>query len=291
MGLDFPLGIPSVILCAKVPFVLPLWCFPCFRRRVQLGEVPWPYLTCPITTAVAWSPASILVQWSGGYRSEDNDADDVFWNPLLRRCEWVCAWACAFARLPLHSSPLLGGLKSRGLLAPASWWTGSCHCGANDGSCFDVNSNVFFEENCPVGFLPVCTDVVKWQCICTYSRNTSNLNPAHPLLKPYAMQVWNPVWSLNSCHKNVVQPRNFLSDSIDLIPGWNTEAPESAANQPTASTCIMQASRTGWALRLFRCRLCFFRSLHNMCLRLMPELYTLGHRNDVEGYLRVRWLS
>ena len=28
-------------------------------------------------------------------------------------CEWVCAWACAFARLPLHLSPLLGGLKFR----------------------------------------------------------------------------------------------------------------------------------------------------------------------------------
>ena len=42
-------------------------------------------------------------------------------------CEWVCAWACPFARLPFHSSPLLGGLKSRGLLAPASWWIGSCH--------------------------------------------------------------------------------------------------------------------------------------------------------------------
>ena len=30
------------------------------------------------------------------------------------QCEGVCAWACAFAGLPLHSSPLLGGLKSRG---------------------------------------------------------------------------------------------------------------------------------------------------------------------------------
>ena len=29
------------------------------------------------------------------------------------QCEWVCAWACAFARLPLHLSPLLGGLKFR----------------------------------------------------------------------------------------------------------------------------------------------------------------------------------
>ena len=58
--------------------------FPSFPWRVQLGEVHWPHPTCPIRTATAWSPAGIFVQWSGGHRSEDNDADDGFWNPLLR---------------------------------------------------------------------------------------------------------------------------------------------------------------------------------------------------------------
>ena len=84
MVLDFPVCIQPAILCAKVPCVVPRWCFPCFPWRVQLGEVPWPYLTCPITTAIAWSPDGISIHWSGGYRSEDSDADDVFWNPLLR---------------------------------------------------------------------------------------------------------------------------------------------------------------------------------------------------------------
>ena len=84
MGPGCPVCIPLAILCAKLPCVVPLWCFPCFPWRVQLGEVPWPYLTCPIATAIAWSPAGISIHWFGGYRSEDNDAGDVFWKPLLR---------------------------------------------------------------------------------------------------------------------------------------------------------------------------------------------------------------
>ena len=102
MGADCPVCIPSAILCAKLLDVVPLWCFPCLPWRVQLVEVHWPYPTRPTRTATAWSPAGIFVQWSGGYRSEDNDADDGFWNPLR-------AWACAFARLLLHSSPLWEG--------------------------------------------------------------------------------------------------------------------------------------------------------------------------------------
>ena len=83
MGLDFPVCIPSAVLRVKVRCVVPLWCIQCFPWRVQLGEVRGPYLTCPIRTATPWSPAGIFVQWSGGYRSEDNDADDGFSNPLL----------------------------------------------------------------------------------------------------------------------------------------------------------------------------------------------------------------
>ena len=83
MGRDFPVCIPSAILRAKVPCVIIYGVFHVFLR-VQLGVVRWPYLTCPITTATAWSPAGISVHWFGGYRSEDNDADDVFWNLLLR---------------------------------------------------------------------------------------------------------------------------------------------------------------------------------------------------------------
>ena len=77
------------------------------------------------------------------------------------QCEWVCAWACAFARLPLHSS-LLGGLKSRGLLASFSvnrllslwrkWWImWTLKFSSQKIVCF--------------GCLLVCTGVVKWQCM------------------------------------------------------------------------------------------------------------------------------
>ena len=106
MGPDCPVCIPSAILCAKVLCVVTLWCFRCFRWRVQLGEVRWRYLTCPMRTATAWSPAGISVQWSGGYRSEDSDVDDGFWNPLLRSVnEW------SLSQL-LHSSPLWVGWSS-----------------------------------------------------------------------------------------------------------------------------------------------------------------------------------
>ena len=77
-----PVCIPSVILCAKVPCVVPLWSFPCLWR-VQFGEVPSPYPTFPMRTATTWSPDGILVQWSGGYRSDAGENDDVFWNPFL----------------------------------------------------------------------------------------------------------------------------------------------------------------------------------------------------------------
>jgi len=77
--------IPPTVLCATLLCVVPLWFFPCFRWHVQLGEVRWPYLTCLIRTATAWSPDGIFIQWSGGATTEDNDADDVFWNLLIRR--------------------------------------------------------------------------------------------------------------------------------------------------------------------------------------------------------------
>ena len=77
-----PVCIPSAILCAKVPCVVPLWSFPC-PWRVQLGEVPSPYLTCPMRTATTWSPDGILVPWSGGYRSDAGENDDVSRNPFL----------------------------------------------------------------------------------------------------------------------------------------------------------------------------------------------------------------
>ena len=64
-----PVCIPSAIPRAKVPCVVPLWSFPCLWR-VQLGEVPSPYPTFPMRTATTWSPDGILVQWSGGYRSD-----------------------------------------------------------------------------------------------------------------------------------------------------------------------------------------------------------------------------
>ena len=84
MGADCPVCIPSAILCAKLLDVVPLWCFPCLPWRVQLVQVHWPYPESPTRIATAWSPAGTFVQWSGWYRSEDNDADDGFWNPLLR---------------------------------------------------------------------------------------------------------------------------------------------------------------------------------------------------------------
>ena len=101
--------IPSAILCANVPCVLPRWCFPCFPWLVQFGEVPWPYLTC--------------LSHKNCDRMESRwDLYPLIWRIQKRRqrcrrrllksatsqCERVCAWACAFARLPLHSSPLLG---------------------------------------------------------------------------------------------------------------------------------------------------------------------------------------
>ena len=115
-----------------------IWCFPCFPARA------------------AWRGALAISDMShnncDGMESSW-DLCPLIWRIQKRRqrcrrrllksapsqCESACTWAFAFARLPLHSSPLLGGLKSRGLLAPASRWTGSCHYGANDGSCFDVN--------------------------------------------------------------------------------------------------------------------------------------------------------
>ena len=99
--------------------VVPLWCFPSLPWLVQLGEVHWPYPTCPIRTATAWSPAGISVQWSGGHRSEGNDADDGFWNPLLRSVNNYGLELC----ICLTSSPFvssLGGLKFKGLPAPVS---------------------------------------------------------------------------------------------------------------------------------------------------------------------------
>ena len=60
MGRDFPVCIPSAILRAKVPCVIIYGVFHVFLR-VQLGVVRWPYLTCPISTATAWSPAGISV--------------------------------------------------------------------------------------------------------------------------------------------------------------------------------------------------------------------------------------
>ena len=77
-----PVCIPSAIPCAKVPCVVPLWSFPCLWR-VQLGEVLSPYLTCPMRTATTWSPDGILVPWSGGYRSDAGENDDVSRNPFL----------------------------------------------------------------------------------------------------------------------------------------------------------------------------------------------------------------
>ena len=64
------------------------------------------------------------------------------------QCEWVCAWACAFATLPLHSSPLWEGW-SPGVSLHQLLGEQALVIGANDGSCFDVNSEVFFPEDCP----------------------------------------------------------------------------------------------------------------------------------------------
>ena len=191
MVLDFPVCIQSAILCAKVPCVVPRWCFPCFPWRVQLGEVPWPYLTCPITTAIAWSPDGISIHWSGGYRSEDSDADDVFWNPLLRSVNEYVLEPVHFARLPLHSSPLLGGLKFRlslhqllgeqALVIVAQMM---------DPFWYELRSFIARKLS---GWL---SSGLYWCCevaMHVEEARRSASNPAHPLLKPCAMQVWNPV--------------------------------------------------------------------------------------------------
>ena len=107
-GTRLPVCIQSAILCAKVQCVVPRWCFPCFPWRVQLGEVPWPHLTCPITTAIAWSPDGISIHWSGRIQKRRQRCRRRLLKSAPSQCEWVCAWACAFARLLLHSSPLLG---------------------------------------------------------------------------------------------------------------------------------------------------------------------------------------
>jgi len=137
MGLDFLVCIPSTMLCAKVLCVVPLWCFPCFRWHVQ-GEVHWRYLTCPIRTATVWSPAGISVQWSWGYRSEDNDADDGFWNPLLRSVneyEFKPDFFCIN-----HINLLFGAWSSGVSKSTSSACPGSRDCRIADVSCFDVNS-------------------------------------------------------------------------------------------------------------------------------------------------------
>ena len=109
-----PLGhvcIPPTVLCATLLCVVPLWFFPCFRWHVQLGEVRWPYLTCLIRTATAWSPDGIFIQWSGGATTEDNDADDVFWNLLIRRVNEYelkpdfFALISSFGRVEVQESP------------------------------------------------------------------------------------------------------------------------------------------------------------------------------------------
>ena len=169
--LDFPVCIPSAILCAKVPCVVPTWCFPCLSWPVQLGEVPWPYLTCPLTTAIAWSPDGISIHWSGGYRSEDNDADDVFWNPLLRSVnEYVLepvhlpdflSIHLLFGRAEVQGSPCTSFLVNR-LLSLAQMmdhvlmWTPK----------FSSQKIVRF------GFLLACTNVVKCQRMITHVEKT-----------------------------------------------------------------------------------------------------------------------
>ena len=145
--------------CAKLPCVVPPWRFPCFPWRMQLGEVPWPYLTCPMRTATAWSPAGISIHWSGGYRSEDNDADDGFWNLVL---ESVNGYERELVHVPAFLSIHL--FFGRAEVQRSR----SCHCGANGGSSFDVNTEILLQEDCPIRlscglawFVLLC-GVVKW---------------------------------------------------------------------------------------------------------------------------------
>ena len=174
MGPDCPLCIPSTILCAKVPSVVLLCCSPC-------------YPTCPRRTAIARSPAGISIQWSGGYRSEDNDADDGFWNPLL---ESVNGYERELVRLPdFRSIHLFFGRaevqRSR-----------SCHCGANGGSSFDVDTEILFQENCSFR-LSYGLAWFAWCCDCKACRRSTALATPYIrcwLLKPSAMQVWNRIW-------------------------------------------------------------------------------------------------
>ena len=124
---NFPVCIPSAILCAKVQCLVPIWCLPCLRWRVHLGEVPWRYLTRPIRTATVWSPAGIFIHWSGGYRSDANDADDGDWNPLLfewaevqkspctsanRLFLWSCKYGCCEVAPHVEESLTLATLKT-----------------------------------------------------------------------------------------------------------------------------------------------------------------------------------
>ena len=191
MGLDFPVCIPSAILCAKVPCVVHIWCSPCFPWHVLLGEVPWPYLTCPIATAIARNPDGISIHWSGGHRSEDNHADDVFWNPLLRSVnEYVLepvhlpdflSIHLLFGRAEVQGSRCTSLSVNRLLSLWRKWWI-----------IFWCELRSFIPRKLS-GWL---SSGLYWCCevamhVEETHRNVSN--PSHPLLKPCAMKVWNPV--------------------------------------------------------------------------------------------------
>ena len=113
-------------------------------------------------TAIAWSPDGISIHWSGAHRSEGNDAGDGFWNPLLRSVnEYVLE--------PLHFPDFL----SIHLLFWEGWTPG-------------VSLHQLLGEHA----LVIVAQMMAMQVEETH-RNTSN--HAHPLLKPCAMHVWNPV--------------------------------------------------------------------------------------------------
>ena len=88
------------------------------------------------------------------------------------QCEWVCAWACAFAT---------SFSVNRLLLLWRKWWI-----------LFWYELRSFIARKLS-GWL---SSGLYWCCevamhVEETHRNASN--PAHPLLKPCAMQVWNPV--------------------------------------------------------------------------------------------------